>query len=138
MPTDPAEPQPVRAESRLERTHELGAELIAGFFPRDDPERSGSRASPVSIQGRSTDDKEDPQAVGRAQALVLLEQERRPGPHRDARKAGSRDLDDGPGTDRGHVDAQVLTALGGLDEHAASLPARSGRRTTRRAGVARG
>src|ERR687897_887929 len=41
MPPAPAEADPLRPEAGLQRPHQLGAELVAGFLARDDPHRDG-------------------------------------------------------------------------------------------------
>src|SRR5215208_6742421 len=77
--------------------------------------------------------KEEAQAIGRAQAFVLLGEERRPGPERDAGEASLRGFDDRPRADRRHVDAQVLPALRGLDKDAALAARRAAKPRTAQA-----
>src|SRR5688500_8105610 len=73
--------------------------------------------------GQIDGDEEQAEAIGRSQGLFLLQHEGGSRSDGDAGKACLGGLCHGSRADGRHVDPQILTALGGLDQHSAFLAA---------------
>ena len=124
-----------------DRGNQRGAEPVAGLLARHQKDmRAASlpRCSSRGSGGRADD--ENIGAVRRRHHLLRLGDDGGAGHDRNARKSGARDPFDRPRTDRGQIEAPILSGLGRLHQNAAAgRRAQRGRwRATRRRGRASG